>query len=98
LGRLGRSKIFRCKEGRQIFEVRDVGKFWRLGRSGNLGGRVVWKDWEGRRTGRILSPVMNVFFLQLHVHCVSYHSGDYRAERLVHSATVVLQVVQILLI
>jgi hypothetical protein len=42
---------------------------------------------------RILSPVMNVF-LQLHVDCVSYHSGDYRTERLVRSITV-LHVVQI---
>jgi hypothetical protein len=37
---------------------------------------------------------MNVF-LQLHVHCVSYHSGDYRTERLVHNITVVLHVFQI---
>jgi hypothetical protein len=40
------------------------------------------------------SPVINVF-LQLHVDCVRYHSGDYRTERLVHSITVVLRVVQI---
>jgi hypothetical protein len=33
--------------------------------------------------------------LQLHVHCASYHSGDYHTERLVQSITVVLQVVQI---
>jgi hypothetical protein len=61
-----------------------VGKFERLGKLAGL------KDWEG---GRILSPVINVF-LQLHVHCVSYHSGDYRTERLVHSIAV-LHVVQI---
>jgi hypothetical protein len=60
----------------------------------NLGGRAVWKDSEGRRIGRILSSVMSVF-LQLHIHCVCYHSGDYRAERFVHSITVVLHVVQI---
>jgi hypothetical protein len=59
-----------------------------------LGGREVWKDWEGGTIGRILLPVMNVF-LQLHVHCVSYHSGDYRTERLVLSITDVLHVVQI---
>jgi hypothetical protein len=39
---------------------------------------------KGGRIGRILSPVMSVF-LQLHIHCESYHSGDYDAERLVHS-------------
>jgi hypothetical protein len=55
-----------------------------------VGGR---KDWEG---GMLVSPVVNVF-LQLHVDCVSYHSGDYRRERLVLSATVVLQVVQMLI-
>jgi hypothetical protein len=31
----------------------------------------------------------------MHVDCVSYHSGDCRTERLVHSITVVLRVVQI---
>jgi hypothetical protein len=36
---------------------------------------------------------MNLF-LQLHVDCVRYHSGDNRTERLVHSITVVLHVVQ----
>jgi hypothetical protein len=40
-----RSKIFIGQVGRQIYEVRLVGKFWRLRRSGNLGGRVVGKDW-----------------------------------------------------
>jgi hypothetical protein len=57
--------------------VTEVRKFPRLG---------------GRKDGMILSPVMNVFS-QLHVHCVSYHSGDYRAERLVHSITVVLHLI-----
>jgi hypothetical protein len=28
-------------------------------------------------------------FLQIHVDCVSYHYGDYRTERLVHSINVV---------
>jgi hypothetical protein len=46
------------------------------------------EDWEGGCIGRILSPVMNVL-LQLHVDGVSYHSGDCRIERLVHSITVV---------
>jgi hypothetical protein len=32
-------------------------------------------------------------FIQLHADCVSYHSGDYRAESLVHTFTVVLHVV-----
>jgi hypothetical protein len=59
-----------------------------------LGGRDVWKGWEGGRIGRILSPVMNVF-LQLNVYCLSYHSADYRTERLVHSITVVPHVVHI---
>jgi hypothetical protein len=31
--------------------------------------------------------------MQLDVDCVSYHSGDYRAESLVHTFTVVLHVV-----
>jgi hypothetical protein len=66
----------------------------RLGRSGNLGGREVSKDWEGGSIGRILTSVMNVF-LQLHVHCVIYQSGDYRTERLVHRITVVLHSVKI---
>jgi hypothetical protein len=44
-GRLERSKIFIGQVGRQIYEVRLVGKFWRLRRSGNLRGREVWKDW-----------------------------------------------------
>jgi hypothetical protein len=43
---------------------------------------------------RIFSAVINVF-LQLHEDCVSYQSGDYRTERLVHSITDVLQVLQI---
>jgi hypothetical protein len=37
---------------------------------------------------------MNVF-LQLRAHCVSYHSGDYCTEWLVHSIAVVFHVVQI---
>jgi hypothetical protein len=53
----------------------------------------VWKDWEGGRIPRIVSPVINVF-LKFHVECVSYLSGDYCKERLVHSITV-LHVVQI---
>jgi hypothetical protein len=59
-----------------------------------LGGEEVWNDWEGGRMGRILSPVMNVF-LQLHIHCICYHLGDYYAERLFLSITVVLHVVEI---
>jgi hypothetical protein len=47
----------------------------RLGRSGNLGGRLIWKDWEGGRFGRIFSPVINVF-LELDVDCVCYISVD----------------------
>jgi hypothetical protein len=58
-----------------------------------LGGREVWKDWDSGRIGRMLSPLKNVF-LQLHVQCVGYHSGDYRTERLVRSIPV-LHVVQI---
>jgi hypothetical protein len=34
-------------------------------------------------------------YLQLRVDCVSYHSGDYRTERLDDSITHVLHVVQI---
>jgi hypothetical protein len=34
--------------------------------------------------GSILSPVINLF-LQLHVDCVSYQSGDYRTECLAHT-------------
>jgi hypothetical protein len=94
VGKFWRSKIFRGQGGRQIWEVSEVGMFGRLGRSGNLGDREVWKDWEGGRIGRMLSPVMNGF-LQLQVHCVSYHFGDYRTKRLVHSFTGVLHVVQI---
>jgi hypothetical protein len=52
--RLGRSKFFRSQQGRQISELREVGNFGRLERSGNW---EVWKDWEGARIGRILSPV-----------------------------------------
>jgi hypothetical protein len=74
--------------------VREVGKFWRLERSENLGGRKVWKDLEGGSFSRILSPII-IAILPLRVDCVSYHSGDYRTERLVHSITVVLHVVQI---
>jgi hypothetical protein len=51
------------------------------------------KDSEGERIGRILSPLINVF-LQHHIDFVSYF-GDYHTERLVHSITVVLHVVQI---
>jgi hypothetical protein len=56
-----------------------------------LGCREVWTEWQGERIGRILSPVMNVF-LQLHSCCVSYHTGDYGTERLVHSINVVVQI------
>jgi hypothetical protein len=77
LGRLGRSKIFSGQVGRQICVVRNVRKFWRLGRSEYLGGREVWKDWEGATFGRIHSPIINAF-LQLRIYCVSYHSDDYR--------------------
>jgi hypothetical protein len=93
-GRLGSSKIFGGQVDRQMWTVRGVGKFWRIGRSENLGGREVWKDWEGGSVGRILSPIINAF-LQLRVDCVSYHSFDSRTERLMHSVTVVLHVVQI---
>jgi hypothetical protein len=34
-------------------------------------------------------------YLQLHVYCVSYDSGDYLLERLVHSITDFLHVVEI---
>jgi hypothetical protein len=44
--------------------------------------------------GRILSPIINAY-LQLRVDCVTYHSGDYRTERLDDSITHVLHVVQI---
>jgi hypothetical protein len=47
--------------------------------------------------GRMLWPIMNVL-LQLHADCVSYHCGDSRVERLVHSITVVLQAVQLYII
>jgi hypothetical protein len=63
----------------------EVDKLETLGRSEIRGG------------GRILSPVMNVYF-QLHVHCVTYHSSDYRTERVVHSITVVLHVVKYILL
>jgi hypothetical protein len=33
------SKIFRGQIGRQICEVREIGKFGRFERSGNFGGR-----------------------------------------------------------
>jgi hypothetical protein len=59
-----------------------------------MGGREVWTEWQCGRIGRMLSPVMNVF-LQLHVCCVSYNSGVYGTERLVHSITDVFHVVQI---
>jgi hypothetical protein len=59
-----------------------------------LGGREVWKYWKGGRFGTILSPVMNVF-LELHEDSICYLHGDSRTERLVHSITVVLHVVQI---
>jgi hypothetical protein len=42
----------------------------------------------------ILSPVMSVVLL-LHIHCVCYHSRDYRTETLVLSITLVLLFVQI---
>jgi hypothetical protein len=42
----------------------------------------------------MLTLIMSVL-LQLHADCVSYHSGVCRIERLVHSITVVLHVVQI---
>jgi hypothetical protein len=58
------------------WDHREVGK---VGRLVNLEGREVWKVWEGGRFGRILSPVLNRY-LQLHVHCVSYHSGDSHKE------------------
>jgi hypothetical protein len=58
-------------------------------RSGNFGCGV---NWEVLSIGRMLLHEMNVL-LQLHVDCVCYHPGDCRVERLVHSITVVLQVV-----
>jgi hypothetical protein len=68
--------------------------------SENLGGQEVKKFgrlgvWEGGRMGMILSSVRNVF-LNLFVDCLSY-TGDYSTDRLVHSITVVLHVVQILI-
>jgi hypothetical protein len=65
-----RSKIFRGQVGQQICLVRGVGKFWRLGRSENLGGREVWKDLEGGSFSRILWPIINAY-LKLRVDCVS---------------------------
>jgi predicted P-loop ATPase/GTPase len=59
-----------------------------------LGGREVFKDWETGRIGRLLTPLENVF-LQLDVQYVSYNSGDYRKESLVHNINVVLHVVEI---
>jgi hypothetical protein len=56
-------------------------KFGRLGRSGNFGGEEVSKDLKGGGSVRILSPLMNVF-LQLHVHCVCFLSGDFLAKKL----------------
>jgi hypothetical protein len=63
-------------------------------RSKNLGGRDIWEDWEGGSFGRVLSPTINAF-LHLGGDCVNYHSGDYRTERLLHSITVVIHVLQI---
>jgi hypothetical protein len=68
-------EIFRGQGSPHILEVGEVGKFGSLGRSGYLRGREVWKDFKGGKIGRNLSPIMNVF-LQLHVDCVRYHSGD----------------------
>jgi hypothetical protein len=81
-----RSKIFSGQICRQIYEVRVVRKFRRLE------GQEIW---EGGRVFRILSPVRNVF-LNVCVDCVSY-TGDYSTDRLVHSITVVLHVVEILI-
>jgi hypothetical protein len=59
-----------------------------------LGGREVWKHWQGGSFGRIPSTIINAF-LQLRLYYVSYQSDEYRTERLVHSITVVLHVAQI---
>jgi hypothetical protein len=102
-GRLGRSRGFSGLGGREFWEVSEVGKFLevkdvgksvRLERSEKFGGREVWEDCEDTRIERILSPVKNLF-LQVRVDCVSYHSGDNRTQRLVHSIIVLLHVVQI---
>jgi hypothetical protein len=79
--------MFRGQFGRQICEVREVGKYLevRIFREpGGLGGLMY----------RHYPLAGNEYTLQLHVDCVSYHSGDYRIGRLVHSITVVLHVVQ----
>jgi hypothetical protein len=78
------------KKFRRIDTLENVGRFGRSGNVGRSGGLVDGGD------GWFLSPVINLC-LQLHVDCVSY-SGDYRTERLVHSISVVLHVVQILLL
>jgi hypothetical protein len=93
-GRLWRSTFFRGQIGRQIYEDADSKNFVTLGRSVNLGGRKVWKDWDSGRIGRMLSPLKYVS-LQIHVQNVSYHTGDYRTESLVLSINVVLHIVQI---
>jgi hypothetical protein len=48
----------------------------------------------GGRDDRLDPLAGNGCIFQLHVHCVSYHSGDYRIERLVRNITV-LHAVQI---
>jgi hypothetical protein len=49
-----------------------------LGRSGNLGGQEVF----GGRNYRQKLLAGNEYILQLHVDCLTYHSGDYRTESL----------------
>jgi hypothetical protein len=64
----------------------------RIGRSGGFGGRKDREDekigraggsggWEYREDGSILSSTVMNLFLQLHINCVNYHSGDYHTER-----------------
>jgi hypothetical protein len=59
-----------------------------------LGGRKFSKSGKGGSLVWILSPIINAF-LELGVDGVSYHSGDYRTERIVHSFNVVFHVGQI---
>jgi hypothetical protein len=79
-----RSKIFIGQMCRQIYELTMVRKFGRLG------------VWEGGRIRMIPSSVRNVY-LKVCVDCVSY-TGDYSTDRLVHSITVFVHVVQMIII
>jgi hypothetical protein len=64
----------------------------RIGRSESLGGYGDQDVLEVRKV-KSFESLGRSEFMQLHVDCVSYHSGDYRAESLVHTFTIVLHVV-----